>query len=57
MIFLGFDVLVFVYKYLFEEEIERLIFEILGVRSVDYQRKDEIIEEFYNIVIVQDYIF
>lgn len=56
MISLGLDVSASVYKHLSEEEIERLTLEISGVRSVDHQRKDEIIEEFHNIAIAQDYI-
>ena len=54
--FLVLDVSASVYKHLSEEEIERLTLEISGVRSVDHQRKDEIIEEFHNIAIAQDYI-
>ncbi|KXZ14947.1 flagellar motor switch protein FliG [Bacillus nakamurai] len=56
MISLGLDVSASVYKHLSEEEIERLTLEISGVRSVDQQKKDEIIEEFHNIAIAQDYI-
>lgn len=56
MISLGLDVSASVYKHLSEEEIERLTLEISGVRSVDHKRKDEIIEEFHNIAIAQDYI-
>lgn len=56
MISLGLDVSASVYKHLTDEEIERLTLEISGVRSVDHQKKDEIIEEFHNIAIAQDYI-
>ncbi|MFU2015256.1 flagellar motor switch protein FliG [Peribacillus butanolivorans] len=56
LISLGPDVSASVYKYLSEEEIERLTLEISGVRKVDSQDKEEILEEFHNIALAQDYI-
>ncbi|MFY4773884.1 flagellar motor switch protein FliG [Metabacillus sp. RGM 3146] len=56
LISMGPDVSASVYKHLSEEEIERLTLEISGVRSVDSVKKEEIIEEFHDIAIAQDYI-
>ncbi|GAB6258772.1 flagellar motor switch protein FliG [Peribacillus sp. N1] len=56
LISLGPDVSASVYKHLSEEEIERLTLEISGVRKVDSQDKEEILEEFHNIALAQDYI-
>ncbi|WP_409294380.1 flagellar motor switch protein FliG [Peribacillus sp. SCS-26] len=56
LISLGPDVSASVYKHLSEEEIERLTLEISGVRKVDSKNKEEIMEEFHNIAIAQDYI-
>ncbi|WP_026692492.1 flagellar motor switch protein FliG [Peribacillus kribbensis] len=56
LISLGPDVSASVYKHLSEEEIERLTLEISGVRKVDSKNKEEIVEEFHNIAMAQDYI-
>lgn len=56
LISLGPDVSASVYKHLSEEEIERLTLEISGVRKVDSHDKEEILEEFHNIALAQDYI-
>jgi flagellar motor switch protein FliG len=56
LISLGPDVSASVYKHLTEEEIERLTLEISGVRKVDSQEKEEVLEEFHNIALAQDYI-
>ena len=56
LISLGPDVSASVYKHLSEEEIEKLTLEISGVRKVDSKEKEEILEEFHNIAIAQDYI-
>ncbi|MCD7033783.1 flagellar motor switch protein FliG [Metabacillus sp. GX 13764] len=56
LISMGPDVSASVYKHLSEDEIERLTLEISGVRSVDTAKKEEIIEEFHDIAIAQDYI-
>lgn len=56
LISLGPDVSASVYKHLSEEEIEKLTLEISGVRKVDAKDKDEILDEFHNIAIAQDYI-
>src|SRR5690606_24527119 len=56
LISLGPEVSAAVYKHLTEEEIERLTLEISGVKKVDSTVKEEIIEEFHNIALAQDYI-
>ncbi|HZG73668.1 MAG TPA: flagellar motor switch protein FliG, partial [Chondromyces sp.] len=56
LISMGPDVSASVYKYLSEEEIERLTLEISGVKKVDTESKEEVFDEFYNIVMAQDYI-
>lgn len=56
LISLGPDVSASVYKHLSEEEIERLTLEISGVRKVDSSEKEEVLEEFHNIALAQDYI-
>ena len=56
LISLGPEVSASVYKHLSEEEIERLTLEISGVKKVDSAVKEEIIEEFHQIALAQDYI-
>ncbi|RLQ95747.1 flagellar motor switch protein FliG [Falsibacillus albus] len=56
LISLGPDVSASVYKHLSEEEIERLTLEISSVKKVDSLAKEEILEEFHNIAVAQDYI-
>ncbi|MBB4823933.1 flagellar motor switch protein FliG [Sporosarcina sp. Te-1] len=56
LISLGPEVSAAVYKHLNEEEIERLTLEISSVKKVDSSVKEEIIEEFHNIALAQDYI-
>jgi flagellar motor switch protein FliG len=56
LISLGPDVASSVYKHLSEEEIEKLTLEISGVRKVDSFAKEEILEEFHQIALAQDYI-
>jgi flagellar motor switch protein FliG len=56
LISLGPDVSASVYKHLSEEEIEKLTLEISGVKKVDSNAKEEILEEFHNIALAQDYI-
>ncbi|MCR5784660.1 MAG: flagellar motor switch protein FliG [Eubacterium sp.] len=45
-----------VFKHLKEEEIEELTLEIANTRSVSPQTKEEVLEEFYQICIAQQYI-
>jgi flagellar motor switch protein FliG len=56
LISLGPDVSASVYKHLSEEEIEKLTLEISSVKKVDSLAKEEILEEFHNIALAQDYI-
>jgi len=56
LISLGPDVSASVYKHLSEEEIERLTLEISSVRNVDSAEKENILEEFHNIALAQDFI-
>ena len=45
-----------IFKHLKEEEIEELTLEIANTRSVTPQLKEEIIEEFYQVCLAQQYI-
>ncbi|MCF3942435.1 flagellar motor switch protein FliG [Oceanobacillus alkalisoli] len=56
LISLGPDVSAQVYKHLTEEEIEKLSLEISSVKRVDSEMKEEVIEQFHQIAIAQDYI-
>lgn len=56
LISLGPDVSAQVYKHLSEEEIEKLTLEIAGVRRVEQEQKDEVLEQFHQLAIAQDYI-
>lgn len=56
LISLGPEVSASVYKHLSEEEIERLTLEISAVKKVEPEMKEQIIEEFHNIALAQDYI-
>ena len=56
MISLGPDVSAEVYKHLSEDEIEKLSLEISSVQKVDSNLKEEILDQFHQIAIAQDYI-
>ncbi|MFD1735813.1 flagellar motor switch protein FliG [Bacillus salitolerans] len=56
LISMGPDVSASVYRHLSEEEIEKLTLEISGVRKVDSRAKSEVLEEFHQIALAQDYI-
>jgi flagellar motor switch protein FliG len=56
LISLGPDVSASIYKHLSEEEIEKLTLEISGVKKVDSYAKEEVVEEFHQIALAQDYI-
>ncbi|MDQ0253715.1 flagellar motor switch protein FliG [Evansella vedderi] len=56
LISLGPDVSARVYKHLTEEEIEKLTLEIAGVRKVDTETKEEVIQQFHQLALAQDYI-
>jgi flagellar motor switch protein FliG len=56
LISLGPDVSASIYKYLTEEEIEKLTLEISSIKKVESQKKDEVVNEFYHLAVAQDYI-
>ncbi|RPF55997.1 flagellar motor switch protein FliG [Aquisalibacillus elongatus] len=56
LISLGPDVSAQVYKHLTEEEIEQLTLEISSVKKVNGTQKEEILEQFHQIALAQDYI-
>ncbi|MBP2077655.1 flagellar motor switch protein FliG [Oceanobacillus polygoni] len=56
LISLGPDVSAQVYKYLSEEEIEKLSLEISSVKKVDTNLKENVMEQFHQIAVAQDYI-
>ena len=45
-----------IFKHLKEEEIEELTLEIANTRTITPQMKDEVVEEFYQICLAQQYI-
>lgn len=56
LISLGPDVSAQVYKHLSEEEIERLSLEISSVKKVESDVKEDVLEQFHQIALAQDYI-
>ncbi|QST01583.1 flagellar motor switch protein FliG [Pontibacillus sp. ALD_SL1] len=56
LISLGPDVSAQVYKHLTEEEIEKLTLEISSVKKVEPDQKEEILDQFHQIALAQDYI-
>lgn len=56
LITLGPDVSASVYKHLTEEEIEKLTLEISTIKNVTPDKKEDVIEEFHNLALAQDYI-
>ncbi|GAA0329802.1 flagellar motor switch protein FliG [Oceanobacillus oncorhynchi subsp. oncorhynchi] len=56
LISLGPDVSAQVYKYLSEEEIEKLSLDISSVKKVDSNLKEDILNQFHQIAVAQDYI-
>ncbi|MCZ0702560.1 flagellar motor switch protein FliG [Natronobacillus azotifigens] len=56
LISLGPDVSAQLYKHLTEEEIEKLTLEISSVKKVETEQKEDILEQFHQIALAQDYI-
>ncbi|KGX88450.1 flagellar motor switch protein FliG [Pontibacillus litoralis] len=56
LISLGPDVSAQVYKHLTEEEIEKLTLEISSVKKVEPDQKEEILDQFHQIALAQEYI-
>jgi len=56
LISLGPDVSAQVYKHLTEEEIEQLSLEISSVKKVGSELKEDVLDQFHQIALAQDYI-
>ncbi|WP_164668996.1 flagellar motor switch protein FliG [Virgibacillus doumboii] len=56
LISLGPDVSAQVYKHLSEEEIEKLSLEISSVKKVESGTKEDVLDQFHQIALAQDYI-
>ncbi|SDJ72476.1 flagellar motor switch protein FliG [Sediminibacillus albus] len=56
LISLGPDVSAQVYKHLTEEEIEKLTLEISSVKKVESGQKEQVLDQFHQIALAQDYI-
>ncbi|CQR47701.1 Flagellar motor switch protein FliG [Paraliobacillus sp. PM-2] len=56
LISLGPDVSAQVYKHLTEEEIEKLTLEISSVKKVESDQKEDVLDQFHQIALAQDYI-
>lgn len=56
LISLGPDVSAQVYKHLTDEEIEKLSLEISSVKKVETELKEDVLDQFHQIVLAQDYI-
>ncbi|MEN1966877.1 flagellar motor switch protein FliG [Lentibacillus sp. N15] len=56
LISLGPDVSAQIYKHLSEEEIEKLSLEISSVKKVESNIKEDVLEQFHQIALAQDYI-
>lgn len=56
LISLGPDVSAQVYKHLTEEEIEKLSLEISSVKRVESKVKEDVVEQFHQIALAQDFI-
>ncbi|WP_102346947.1 flagellar motor switch protein FliG [Bacillus sp. Marseille-P3661] len=56
LISLGPEVSAQVYKHLSEEEIEKLTLEISSVKKVENKQKEDILEQFHQIALAQEYI-
>lgn len=56
LISLGPDVSAQVYKHLTEDEIEKMSLEISSVKRVDADQKEEVLDQFHQLALAQDYI-
>lgn len=56
LISMGPDVSAQIYKHLTEEEIEKLSLEISSVKKVESDLKEEVLDQFHQIALAQDYI-
>lgn len=56
LVSLGPEIASKVFKHLREEEIEQLTLEIANVRKIDFEQKEEVLEEFHSIAQAQEFI-
>lgn len=56
MVTLGPEIAVNIYNHLREEEIEQMTLEIANLRKISPEQKTEILDEFYEMLIAQNYI-
>ncbi|UFU01023.1 flagellar motor switch protein FliG [Radiobacillus kanasensis] len=56
LISMGPDVSAQIYKHLTAEEIEKLTLEISSVKKVETSQKEDVVEQFHQIALAQDYI-
>lgn len=56
LIALGPEISAKIFKHLRDDEIEQLTLEIANVRKIEYAQKEEVLEEFHQICIAQEYI-
>jgi flagellar motor switch protein FliG len=56
LISLGPEVSAQIYKHLTEEEIEKLSLEISAVKKVEPEQKEDVLDQFHQIALAQDYI-
>ncbi|MDL4840060.1 flagellar motor switch protein FliG [Aquibacillus rhizosphaerae] len=56
LISLGPDVSAQIYKHLTEEEIEKLTLQISSVKKVESNQKEDVLDQFHQLAIAQDYI-
>lgn len=56
LVSLGPEIASKVFKHLREEEIEQLTLEIANVRKIEFEQKEDVVEEFHSIVQAQEYI-
>lgn len=56
LISLGPEMSAKIFKHLRDDEIEQLTLEIANVRKIDYGQKEEVLEEFHQICVAQEYI-
>lgn len=56
LIALGPEVSAKIFKHLREDEIEQLTLEIANVRKIQFEQKEEVLEEFHQICVAQEYI-
>lgn len=56
LIALGPEISAKIFKHLRDDEIEQLTLEIANVRKIEYAQKEEVMEEFHQICVAQEYI-